>query len=222
MLAICAALAAMPAAASAKSTNPLAGAKLQSVTAKLTIKTSRCPTGVDQAANACGHADLASSFTSGPAPSTSAIASKGKKFPSGIRLTGAGQSRCTSQSATAEPVTEPGGMYDVGSAIHVANSSLDSTNLLVATGKRGARWAWTEPIAPSAPCNYFYGAGAVAVPSAVPEPSFVVSEWLPVSTLRRKTFGMTFGASRQFQTSASDGTVVYGDADWTLTLRYKR
>jgi hypothetical protein len=221
MLAIAAALVVVPAAA-AKATDPLAGATLDSVTSTLTVKTSRCPAGVDPSDRSCGHAELASKFTSAPQPATRSIAGAGK-FPAGIRATGTGQSRCTSESPSSDPVASPdGASYDLGSAVHVRGSSFDSTDLLVATGRRGARWAWTEPLGPSPKCDYFYGSGTVAVPADGAVPSFVTSEWLPGSTLRRRSFGMTFGGSRQFQTAESDGTVVYGDATWKLILRYKR
>jgi hypothetical protein len=224
MLAIAAALVVVPTAA-AKTADPLAGATLDSITSTLTIKTSRCPSGVDQADKSCGHADLASTYTSARKPATRSIPGAGK-FPAGIRAAGTGQSRCTSESPSAGPVTAADGSssMDLGSAVHVSNASVNSIDLLVATGKRGARWAWTEPLAPSAPCTYFYGTGtgAVAVPADVALPSFVISDWLPASTLRRRSFGLTFGASRQFQTTESDGTVVYGDASWRLTLRYRR
>ena len=221
MLAIAAALVVVPAAA-AKATDPLAGATLDSVTSTLTVKTSRCPAGVDPSDRSCGHAELASKFTSAPQPATRSIAGAGK-FPAGIRATGTGQSRCTSESPSSDPVASPdGASYDLGSAVHVRGSSFDSTDLLVATGRRGARWAWTQPLGPSPKCDYFYGSGTVAVPADGAVPSFVTSEWLPGSTLRRRSFGMTFGGSRQFQTAESDGTVVYGDATWKLILRYKR
>lgn len=221
MLAIAAALVVVPAAA-AKTADPLAGATLDSITSTLTIKTSRCPAGVDQSDKSCGHADLASKVTSARKPATQAIAGAGK-FPAGISAAGTGLSRCTSESPSPGPATAAdGSSMDLGSAIHVTSADLDSIDLLIATGKRGARWAWTEPLAPSAPCTYFYGSGTVAVPADVALPSFVISSWLPGSTLRRRSFGLTFGASRQFQTTEPDGTVVYGDANWKLTLRYKR
>jgi hypothetical protein len=220
MLAIAAALAVVP-AASAKGTDPLAGATLDSITSTLTIKTSRCPAGIDQSDPRCGHVELASRFTSAPKPVKRSILGVGK-FSAGVRATGTGQSRCTSESPSSDLVTNPDGSYDLGSAIHVRGSSFDSTDLLVATGKRGARWAWTEPLAPSPACEYFYGGGTVSVPAGVAVPSFVTSEWLPPATLRRRRFGLTFGDSRQFQTTESDGTVVFGDATWKLILRYKR
>jgi hypothetical protein len=221
MLAIAAALAVVP-AATAKGTDPLAGATLASLTSTLTIKTSRCPAGVEESDRSCGHAELVSKFTSAPKPAKRSIAGTGK-FVAGIRAAGTGQSRCTSESPSSDPVTSPdGASYDLGSAVHVRGSSFSSTDLLVATGKRGARWAWTAPLAPSPACDYFYGGGAVSVPADIAVPSFVTSEWLPASTLRRRSFGMTFGGSRQFQTAESDGTVVYGDATWKLILRYKR
>jgi hypothetical protein len=219
MLALAAALALAP-AATAKA-NALAGATLDSITSSLTIKTSRCPSGVDQSDPSCGHADLTSKFVSGTKPVKRSTAGVGK-FAAGVRAVGTGQSRCTSESPSSPPVTGPDGTYDLASAVHVRGSSFDSTDLLVASGKRGARWAWTAPLNPSPSCEYFYGGGTVAVPTDVAVPSFVTSEWLPPSTLRRRSFGMTFGGSRQFQTSESDGTVVYGDATWQLILRYKR
>jgi hypothetical protein len=221
MLAIAAALAVVP-AATAKGTDPLAGATLDSITSTLTIKTARCPAGVDQSDRSCGHAELSSKFVSGPKLARRSITGAGK-FPAGIRSAGTGQSRCTSESPSSDPVTSPdGASYDLGSAVHVRGSSFTSTDLLVATGKRGARWAWTQPLSPSPTCDYFYGRGTVAVPADVAVPSFVTSEWLPTSTLRRRSFGLTFGGSRQFQTAESDGTVVFGDATWKLILRYKR
>jgi hypothetical protein len=214
------ALVAVPGNAAAA--NPLAGATLDSVSSSMTIKTDRCPNGAERTAKTCGHASLKSSFTSAKRPAIKPTrGAKAAKF-SGIRVAGVGESRCTSESPSEGPVTGLTGSYDVGSAVHISSAGLESLDLLVATSKNRARWAWTDPINPSEPCKYFYGEGNVEVFSPLALPEFVVTPFLSAATLAKRTFGLTFSANRQFQTSASDGTIVFGDATWTLKLGYKR
>ncbi|MFL5895417.1 MAG: hypothetical protein ACJ76Z_09910 [Thermoleophilaceae bacterium] len=216
--ALAAALLAMPASAAAKHAAPLAGAKLDSVSYTLAINTSRCPGPSDPAARTCGHLNLKSAFQSSPAPAVRRIGGQGK-FRSGLRISGTGQSQCSSESPWNDPITLPdGGVEYIGSAIRVASSSLQSTDLLVATGRRGVRFAWPEPLAPSAPCKYFGGMPTAAFPGALPR-----SPLLRRETFEKRRFAATIEAAGvKFQSVEPDGTYVYGEASWKLVLRYKR
>src|SRR5258705_8826886 len=141
VVALAAALLAMPAAAAAKHAVPLAGAKLQSVSYRPAINTSRCPGPSDPAARTCGHLNLKSTFQSGAAPDARRIAGKGR-FPAGLRISGTGQSQCSSESPWNDPIALPDGQVEyLGSAVRGANSTLQSTDLLVSSGRAGARLA---------------------------------------------------------------------------------
>jgi hypothetical protein len=211
-------LLAMPASAAAKHAAPLSGAKLDSVAYTLAINTSRCPGPSDPTARTCGHLNLSSTFQSGPAPAARRIGGQGK-FPRGLRISGSGRSQCSSESPWNDPIELPdGGIEYLGSAVRVASSSLQSTDLLVSSRRRGARFAWPEPVAPTAPCRYFGGMPTAAFPGALPR-----SPLLRRGTLQKRRFTTTIEAAGiKFQNVEPDGTYVYGDASWRLVLRYRR
>jgi hypothetical protein len=225
VLALAAALLCLPASAAARRPDPLAGAKLESVAYTLAINTSRCPGPSDPTATTCGHLNLKSTFESGPSPAVRRIIGRGK-FPAGLRVSGTGQSQCTSESPSNDPAQlADSGVDYVGPAVRIANSSLQSTDLLLGTGRRRARFAWPEPVTAASPCKYFGGTPTAAIPhrKAGALPRSVVSPWLAQATLTKRRFSTTIEvADLKFQHIEPDGTHVYGDASWKLVLRYNR
>jgi hypothetical protein len=224
VLALVAALFCVPASAAARRADPLAGARLESIAYTLTIDTSRCPGPSNPTAPTCGHLNLKSTFQSGPSPAVRRIAGHGK-FPAGLRVSGSGQSECSSESPVSDPTqSADGNVAYVGSAVRIAKSSLQSTDLLLGSGRRGARFAWPEPVTAAAPCKYFGGTATAAVPHRPGAlPRSVVSPWLAPATLTTRRFSTTIDvADLKFQHIEADGTHVYGDASWKLVLRYKR
>jgi hypothetical protein len=199
--------------------NPLAGARLESAVGTLETHIARCPgptDPTDTTDKTCGKLDVRTGFASARKPAATTIAGL-PKFPTGLRIAGTGQSRCTSESPSSGLVQGVTGAIDLESALHVANSGVAATDLFVATGRRGARWAWAEPFSPTAPCNYFFGSGS----AANPQPA--TSSWVGASTLRKKRFGVTLEQSAgKFESVDPDGTYVYGESTWKLVLRYTR
>ncbi|MEA2423626.1 MAG: hypothetical protein QOH13_36 [Thermoleophilaceae bacterium] len=203
-----------PTAASAAS--PLAGATLTSVVGTLDIHTARCPGPSDPAAKTCGKLDTQTTFTSATKAPSKTIAGV-PKFATGLRIAGSGQSRCTSESPSAGLVQGDTGAIDLESALHVVNAGIASTDLFVATSRRGVRWAWGEPLTPTAPCNYFFGSGTGA------NPALATSPWIGASLLRHKRFNVTLeGTDNPFEKVDPDGTYVYGQSTWKLVLQYRR
>src|SRR4051812_46972979 len=84
--------------ANAASSDPLANLKLDSATYELTIKTSRCPAPGDPNAPTCGKLKLESTFKSAAKPKMAKV-DGAPGFLEGIRISGSGNSRCTSESA---------------------------------------------------------------------------------------------------------------------------
>src|SRR3954464_13139887 len=113
--------------AAAKPADPLAGMRLDQVASTLTIKTPRPPSAGDPAAPACGHLKLESTFKAGPKPKLTRFAGQQQNFPTGLQVAGTGNSTCTSESPSSGQQQEPGGLFDVGTALHVVNKSVPST-----------------------------------------------------------------------------------------------
>jgi hypothetical protein len=225
VVALAAALLCVPAAAAARRPDPLAGARLESLSYTLAIDTSRCPGPSNATATTCGHLNVKSTFESGPSPAVKRIIGHGK-FPAGVRVSGTGQSQCTSESPLNDPAQQSdGSVENVGPAVRIANSSLRSTDLLFGIGRRGARFGWPEAVTAAAPCRYFGGTPTVAVPHRKPGalPRAAVSPWLAATTVTKRRFSATVEVTElKFQHIEPDGTHVYGTASWKLVLRYTR
>jgi hypothetical protein len=216
MLALAAALAVVPAAAGAKTADPLAGARLDSATYTLAIKTSRCPGPSDPAAKTCAHLNVKNTFDAGPKAKLTRTEGQ-PKFPAGLRVAGAGRSTCTSESPLQGPVQGPDGTYDVGSAIRTTSKPVNYTEIAISSDRRGTRWAWLEPSSPAVPCHYFQEDATVSFPE------LVTTDRFPATTLKKRRFDVTLEMTpSKFVRTEPDGTVVYGEASWKLVLGYKR
>ena len=195
-------------AANAATSDPLANLKLDSATYTLTIKTSRCPTAGDPNASTCGHLDVDSAFTTQHSPKVSKT--KGTSgFADGIRIFGSGNSLCSSESPSTDPM--------LGSAVAADNTQIRSTRVFVSSDRRGARWAWPGPSTLSPPCTYAYGDGTLKYPE------MATTQFFPASALKKRRVDVIIEATgNKFTANEPDGTVVYGEASWKLTLSYKR
>lgn len=204
----------MPASASAKSADPLTGARIASLKGSVKVDATRCPPGVERTSPQCGRSTLELAFqtVSGRIPRARRLATRA------IRVTGAGRSQCTSLSPTPEAVTLPdGSMQLLGPASNFRARSFDHTDIMVARTRRSLRWTWLEPTSPTVPCEYFFGSGTTEFPEAA------VSERFRVALAKRNRFRVVAGADVQdFERTAPDGTKIVGDASWDLTLVYTR
>jgi hypothetical protein len=209
----------MPGFAHAASPSPLAGATLSSISYSLQIKANHCPAGVTGPADpACDHTTLESEFESLKNPAIRRIAGHGK-FPSGLRITGKGATDCTYESAS-QPFDPSSGLL-LGSALRIARTQLARTDVFVATNRRGARWAWPEPLDPAKPCEN--GDAVLPQPNGAALPKLVISPRVSPSTLKQRRFGTTIEASGvRFDVTKPDGSHVLGEAKWKLELTYRR
>ena len=212
LLAVTAALLAMPAPSLAKTKNPLAGARLTSAVGSVTIKTIRCPAGLDRTSPKCGRSELEIGFTSSSKPTLRRLSGNT------LRIGGKGRSQCGSASPAPDPVSLPDGSMQLqGPATHYTQRSFATTDIQVATTAKTARWTWLEPTMPTVPCDYFFGDGATSYPETATSPRF------GASILRKRRFNVTLEADlEEFERSAPDGGKIFGDASWTLKLAYRR
>lgn len=111
-------------------------------------------------------------------------------------------------------------MQLLGGAQRVEPANSDATRIFIGAGRRGARWAWREPLAPAFRCVYFDESGrGLALPRSAPIPT---SAWIPGRVLGRSQFTVTVAGSHAWAGRAVDGSTVTGHARWRLRLRYSR
>jgi hypothetical protein len=205
----------LPAAARAGALNAARDAELRSAVGSLSITETRCRPGSAD----CRHLTLRTRFASGH--HLRVRHSRGRaQFALGVRLSGRGSGECAAESPAVLVTAPDGSMQLLGGAQRVEPASSDATGIFIGAGRRGARWAWREPLAPGFRCVYFDQPGyGLALPRSVPIPT---SAWIPAHVLRRSHFTVTVAGSRAWAGQAADGSTVTGHARWRLRLRYSR
>jgi hypothetical protein len=207
---------ALPAAAAARPVAGLNGARLQAATATVKLSESRCAP--DTTTN-CGKSELTETFKGAKPRTTSARGQAG--FPAGLKIAGKGSGSCYTESPT-ETVTGPDGSIQIiTGAAQLLPGEFDATRVAIASGRRGVRVAWLEPLAPSIECDYFQEPDTLlALPSTQAVPPALVSPAIGARTLRRSRFSITIAGSKDWSETAADGTIVNGQATWKLRLDY--
>ena len=186
-------------AAPASAQSPLAGAVLQSPVGQMTLTQTQCAAGAS--ASDCGHQRLTFSFNGGQQRATEA-------------LTGAGKGTCSADSPPQIITAPDGSMQILGGAERIDPFATKATKIAIATGSRGLRWTWLEPVTPSYDCTYFDEAGTtLAVPSAGGIPASLSSRWIAPRVLKRSRFTVRIAGKETWAT---------GSGTWTLTLHYTR
>jgi hypothetical protein len=141
-------------------------------------------------------------------------------FALGVRASGRGRGQCAAESPAVTVTAPDGSMQLLGGAQRLDPLSFAATRIFIGVGRRGARWAWREPVAPAYRCVYFGDPGApLALPRSVAIPA---SGWIPRRVLRRRHFVVKISGSRAWTRQAADGTSVKSLARWSLRLRYSR
>ena len=205
----------LPAAARAGALNAARDAELRSAVGSLSITETRCPPG----SAACRHLTLTTRFASGSHPRVRRTRGRAR-FAFGLRLSGRGSGTCSAESPSVVVAAPDGSMQLLGGAQRAEPANSDATKIFIGAGRRGARWAWREPLTPGFRCVYFDEPGrGLAVPRSAPIPT---SARIPARVLRRSHFTVTIAGSRAWAGQAADGTTVAGHARWRLRLRYSR
>ena len=213
---------AFPCAARAGTLDAVRAAKLERAVGELKISESRCPAGVQPGSSDCGKLALTSSFASGARPRTRATAGRAG-LPVGRRIPGRGRADCSAESP-ATVVTGPDGSTQILSgASRLEPGRFTGTQIAVGSAKRGIRFAWLEPLAPSVACMYFDDpATKLALPASAESTGSGVAVTIARRVVRRSRFSVVIAGSREWAEQEPDGTQVAGRASWRLRLDYRR
>jgi hypothetical protein len=199
----------------------LGKAQLRSATGTLTISQTRCPPGGQPGSSNCGKLALTERFASGVAPRTRSVAGR-TRFPTGLRIAGRGGGTCESESPTSV-MTGPDGSVQLLTGSSIVNPGhFAATRIVAASGRRGLRIAWLEPLAPGIACGYFDERGALSLPLSDDVPAPLVSPVIAPRVLQRKRFGVTIAGSKDWVDQAQDGTQLAAHATWRLRLEFIR
>jgi hypothetical protein len=191
-------------------------ATLRAATGTVLIKETRCPSG----STSCGTAQLNERFTAAHGPRTRAAHGR-PGFPNGLRIRGKGTGRCLAESPPTMITAADGSMQFLGSATRLEPSGFAATRIAIASGKRGVRFAWLEPIAPASRCDYFDQPGtALALPAGRKLPRGLVSPTIRRRVLKHSRFTVTIAGAKDWVSTAADGTEVTGRASWKLRLSF--
>ena len=213
---------AFPGAAVAGTLDAVRASKLLGAAGRLTISESRCPAGVQPGSSDCGKVALSSSFQTAAKPRTRAATGRGN-LPIGRLIIGRGRSECSAESP-ATVATGPDGSTQIFSgASRLEPGQFVTTQIAVGGSKRGVRFAWLEPLAPSVNCTYFDDpATTLALPRlAQAVDSAMATVTVSRRVVRRARFAVVIAGSRDWTEQEADGTQVAARATWRLRLDYR-
>jgi hypothetical protein len=206
----------VPGVAQARPLDDLRQARLNAVTATVSLTERRCPPG---SAN-CGTTKLVETFRSGPQVTTRAAEGR-PGFPAGVRIAGKGSGVCDEESPSVTITGADGSVQFLDGALRVTPGKFGATRIAVASSKRGVRVAWLEPLRPSVSCDFFSQPGTVlSLPSTAAVPDALVSPAIGSRVLRRARFSIRIAGSKAWNETAADGRLVTGHASWKLRLDY--